>query len=281
MTLSDAGGERARRSPPAASIREADGPASSERLKLVVAYDGTAFHGFAAQRDVRTVEGVLSDALEKLLRSPREMLNLVCAGRTDAGVHAWGQVVSIDMPPDTDTVRVRRAVNRMLGPEVVVRSVGRVPGNFDARRSATARTYRYTILNRDVPDPFLTRQAWWVPEPLDVSLLRLAADPFIGEHDFAAFCRRGPEGSTTMRRVLASHWVPDDRPGVLVYEVRANAFCWQMVRSLVGTIVEAGMGKRRPGDLLRILHSRDRAQSGRLAPPQGLCLWEVAYDDAG
>ena len=281
MTLSDAGGERARRSPPPASIREADGPASSERLKLVVAYDGTAFHGFAAQRDVRTVEGVLSDALEKVLRSPREMLNLVCAGRTDAGVHAWGQVVSIDMPPDTDTVRVRRAVNRMLGPEVVVRSVGRVPGNFDARRSATARTYRYTILNRDVPDPFLTRQAWWVPEPLDVSLLRLAADPFIGEHDFAAFCRRGPEGSTTMRRVLASHWVPDDRPGVLVYEVRANAFCWQMVRSLVGTIVEAGMGKRRPGDLLRILHSRDRAQSGRLAPPQGLCLWEVAYDDAG
>jgi len=136
------------------------------------------------------------------------------------------------------------------------------------------------IVNRDVPDPFLDRQAWWVPEPLDIALLRLAADPFIGEHDFAAFCRRGPEGATTLRRVLTSRWLPDERPGVLVYEVRATAFCWQMVRSLVGTIVEVGMAKRRPGDLLRILRSRDRGQAGRLAPPQGLCLWGVAYDDA-
>jgi tRNA pseudouridine38-40 synthase len=264
--------------PPEPAREEVGASASaSERLKLVVAYDGTDFHGFAAQRDVRTVEGVLSDALEKVLRSPREMLNVACAGRTDAGVHAWGQVVSLDMPPDTDTERVRRAVNRMLGPEVVLRSVERVAGDFDARHSATARTYRYTILNRDVPDPFLARSAWWVPEPLEVALLRLAADPFIGEHDFAAFCRRGPEGSTTMRRVLRSHWIPDERPGVLVYEVQATAFCWQMVRSLVGTIVEAGMAKRRPGELLRVLHSKDRTQAGRLAPPQGLCLWDVAY----
>jgi len=258
--------------PPAAPARQ------GERLKLVVAYEGTDFHGFAAQRDVRTVEGVLSDALEKVLHSPREMLNLACAGRTDAGVHAWGQVVSIDMPPDTDPDRVLRSVNRMLGPEVVLRSVERVRGDFDARHSATARTYRYTIVNRDVPDPFLARSAWWVPEHLDVALLRLAADPFIGEHDFAAFCRRGPEGSTTMRRVLASRWIPDERPGVLVYEVQATAFCWQMVRALVGTIVEAGMAKRRPGDLLRVLRSRDRAQAGRLAPSRGLCLWSVAYD---
>ena len=266
--------------PPAVStsVEETPPAVSGERLKLVVAYDGTDFHGFAAQREVRTVEGVLSDALEKVLRSPRELLNLACAGRTDAGVHAWGQVVSLDMPSDTDTERVRRAVNRMLGPEVVLRSVERVPADFDARHSATARTYRYTILNRDVPDPFLARNAWWVPEPLEVALLRLAADPFIGEHDFAAFCRRGPEGSTTTRRVLRSQWLPDDRPGVLVYEVQATAFCWQMVRSLVGTIVEAGMAKRRPGDLLRVLRSRDRAQAGRIAPPQGLCLWDVAYD---
>jgi tRNA pseudouridine38-40 synthase len=270
MTLFDAGTEHDEPQPTSRS--------TSERLKLVVAYDGTDFHGFAAQRDVRTVEGVLSDALEKVLNSGREMLNLACAGRTDAGVHAWGQVVSVEMPPDTDPSRVRRAVNRMLGPEIVLRSVERVPGGFDARRSATARTYRYTILNRDVPDPFLARSAWWVPEPLEVPLLRLAADPFIGEHDFAAFCRRGPEGSTTMRRVLSSQWLPDDRPGVLVYEVRATAFCWQMVRSLVGTIVEAGMAKRRPGDLLRVLRSQDRAQAGRIAPPQGLCLWDVAYD---
>jgi tRNA pseudouridine38-40 synthase len=254
------------------------GPAAAERLKLVVAYDGTGFHGFAAQRDVRTVEGVLADALEKLLRAQREMLNLTCAGRTDAGVHAWGQVVSVDAPPDAEPRRIRRAVNSMIGPEVVVRSVERVPGDFDARRSARARTYRYTILNQPMPDPFLARHAWWVPEPLDVSLLRLAADPFVGEHDFAAFCRRGPEGSTTMRRVLSSRWLADDRPGVLVYEVRATAFCWQMVRSMVGTIVDAGLGRRRPGDLLQILRTGDRAQAGRVAPPHGLCLWHVDYD---
>jgi len=288
MTLFDAaaGDERPRRSsseetPLAASTGRDDDSAprgsAPERLQLVVAYDGSGFHGFAAQRDVRTVEGVLSEALAQILRSPPEALHLVCAGRTDAGVHAWGQVVSLDIAPEAETGHVLRAVNRMLGPEVVIRSVDRVPGDFDARRSAISRTYRYTILNRDVPDPFLVRQAWWVPEPLDVALLRLAADPFIGEHDFAAFCRRGPEGSTTTRRVFESHWLPDDRPGVLVYEVRASAFCWQMVRSLVGTIVETGMAKRRPGDLLRILRSGDRAQAGQIAPPQGLSLWEVAY----
>jgi tRNA pseudouridine38-40 synthase len=248
------------------------------RLKLVVAYDGVGFHGFAEQRDVRTVAGVLSEALEKVLRTPREHLELACAGRTDAGVHAWGQVVSVAAPAEVELERVRHAVNRMLGPEVVIRSLERAADGFDARHDATSRTYRYTLLNRDVPDPFLARYSWWVPEPLDLSVLRLAADPFIGEHDFAAFCRRGPEGSTTMRRVLASHWLSDDRPGVLVYEVQATAFCWQMVRSLVGTIVEAGMGKRRPGDLLRVLRGRDRAGAGRLAPPEGLCLWEVGYE---
>jgi tRNA pseudouridine38-40 synthase len=251
-----------------------------QRLKLVVAYDGTDFHGFAAQRDVRTVEGVLSEALARVLGATRQDLALSCAGRTDAGVHAWGQVVSIDAPRGVDTERVRRSVNLMLGPEVVLRSVEPAPHGFHARHSASARTYRYTVLNRDVPDPMLARQSWWVPEPLELARLRMAADPFIGEHDFAAFCRRGPEGSTTVRRVVASRWLSDDRPGVLVYEVQANAFCWQMVRSLVGTIVEAGLGKRRPGDILRILRSRDRAQAGRIAPPEGLTLWSVAYDEA-
>jgi tRNA pseudouridine38-40 synthase len=262
-------------------VNERPGPASPGRLRLVVAYDGTAFHGFAAQRDTRTVEGVLAAALEKVLRSPIEDLNLGCAGRTDAGVHAWGQVVSVDAPPDVDLRTVRRALSRMLGPEVVVRSVEWAAADFDARRSACWRTYRYSIVNAPTPDPFLARFAWWVPERLDLSLLRLAADPFVGEHDFAAFCRKGPPGSSTVRTVHASRWLETtiaDRTDVLVYEVTASAFCWQMVRSLVGTIVEAGAGRRRPGDLLRVLRSRDRAAAGQLAPPQGLCLWAVGYD---
>jgi len=256
-------------------------PASPGRLRLLVAYDGTNFHGFAAQRDTRTVEGVLASALEKVLRAPIEDLNLACAGRTDAGVHAWGQVVSVDAPRDADPRAVRRSLNRMLGPEVVARSVTWMPGNFDARHSARWRTYRYTIVNAPAPDPFLARFAWWVPERIDLAQLRLAADPFVGEHDFAAFCRKGPPGSSTVRRVHASRWLEAtiaERTDVLVYEVTASAFCWQMVRAMVGTIVEAGAGRRRPGDLLRVLRSGDRAEAGRLAPPEGLCLWAVGYD---
>ncbi|MBA2325292.1 MAG: tRNA pseudouridine(38-40) synthase TruA [Actinobacteria bacterium] len=247
---------------------------SAARCKLVVAYDGTDFRGYAGQPAVRTVEGTLSEALAKVLHAPAT--NLACAGRTDAGVHAWGQVVSFDAAADLDVQRVSNALNGMLAPEIVVRSAELVEPGFDARRSAQWRTYTYAVVNRPVPDPFLTRYAWWVPEPLDLAALRLGADPFVGEHDFASFCRAGPEGSTTVRRVLASRWVAAE-DGVLRYEIAATAFCWQMVRSIVGTLVDVGVGKFRPGDLMRIIRSRDRAAAGRLAPPQGLCLWEVGY----
>jgi tRNA pseudouridine38-40 synthase len=168
-----------------------------------------------------------------------------------------------------------QAVNAILAPEVVVRDARPVDPSFDARRSARWREYRYTIVNRPQPDPFLARYAWWVPTPLDLSVLRLAADPFVGEHDFAAFCRRGP-GRSTVRTVLESGW---SRPeaGVLRYEIKARAFCWQMVRAIVGTLVQVGTGRRRAGDVLAILRAGDRAQASQLAPPHGLCLWEVGY----
>ena len=248
-----------------------EGPA---RVKLVVAYDGTAFHGWADQPGVRTVEGVLAEALERFLRHPVERLS--CAGRTDAGVHAWGQVVSFDADPGLDPSRLQSAVNGALAPEVVVRHADLVEPGFDARRSACWRLYRYAVVNRPVPDPFLARYAWWVPAPIDLHVLHLGADPFVGEHDFASFCRQGPEGSTTTRRVLESRWL-DLGNGVLRYDIRATAFCWQMVRSIVGTLVEVGTGKKRPGELLGILRAKDRANAGPPAPPEGLCLWEVGY----
>jgi tRNA pseudouridine38-40 synthase len=249
--------------------------AGPSAIRMTVAYDGTAFHGFARQRDQRTVAGVIEAALAKVLRTE---IDLACAGRTDAGVHAWGQVVSFVAPPGADPDTLRDRLNRMLGPEVVVREARFAAPGFDARHSARARTYRYTVLNRREPDPFMARTAWWVPEAIDLHALELAADPFIGEHDFAAFCRRGPAGSTTVRRILASEW-HDLGDGLLRYEVRATAFCWQMVRALVGTQVEAGLGRRRPGAMLSILRGGDRAAAGALAPPHGLCLWHVAYDE--
>jgi tRNA pseudouridine38-40 synthase len=242
--------------------------------RLVVAYDGTDFRGFAAQRDQRTVAGVLTAALAKVVRTE---VDLACAGRTDAGVHAWGQVVSFEAPPGIDVDRIAGSLNGMLGPEVVVREAELVPAGFDARHSARWRSYRYTIVNRPVADPFRARYAWHVPAALDLRALRLAADPFVGEHDFASFCRRGPEGSTTVRRVTESSW-HDLGDGILRYDIRATAFCWQMVRSIVGTLVDVGLGKRRPGDMLTILRAGDRNAAGTVAPPHGLCLWAVGYD---
>lgn len=254
----------------------AESPARDRVLKLTVAYDGTEFHGFAAQPDQRTIEGVLRDALARVLR--RDDLTLTCAGRTDAGVHAWGQVVSFPVDADAavDVERIAHSVTRQLGPEVVVRAAELVDGSFDARHGARWRAYRYTIVNRPAPDPFLARTAWWVPEALDLSLLRMGADPFLGEHDFAAFCRKGPPGSSTVRRVLESSW-HDLGDGVLRFDITATAFCWQMVRSIVGTLVDVGAGKIRPGELLGILRARDRNATGRVGAPQGLCLWEVGY----
>jgi tRNA pseudouridine38-40 synthase len=277
VTLFDAGAPE----PAPASTGPAAAATGTTAVRLVVAYDGTDFHGFAEQPGQRTVAGVLVEALEQALRARVE--RFVGAGRTDAGVHAWGQVVSFAVgapaaPVDVD--RLRSVLNRRLGPEVVVRAATLARDDFDARRSACWRHYRYTIVNRPDPDPFLARTAWWVPEPLDLTLLRLGADPFVGEHDFAAFCRKGPPGSSTVRRVVFSHW-EDAGGGVLHYDVRAGAFCWQMVRSIVGLLVEIGAGRKRPGDVLAVIRSLDRAHATRLAPPQGLCLREVGYDDEG
>ena len=250
-----------------------DDVAARVTIKLVVAYDGTGFHGFAPQPGVRTVSDTLSGALARVLKEP---MGLTCAGRTDAGVHAWGQVVSFDIASDVDLERLKDSINGMLASEIVVRSIESMNPDFDARRSAQWRRYRYTIVNRVAPDPFLDRYSWWIPRPLDMSALRLAADPFVGAHDFASFCRKGPEGSSITRRVLESTW-SDVGDGVLRYDICAAAFCWQMVRSIVGTLVEVGLGKRRSGEMLGMIRVGDRAVVGAPAPQRGLCLWEVGY----
>ncbi|MDQ3979148.1 MAG: tRNA pseudouridine(38-40) synthase TruA, partial [Actinomycetota bacterium] len=187
---------------------------------MTVAYDGRRFHGFAAQRgEVRTVGGVLTEALERAFQTPVE---LKVAGRTDAGVHAWGQVVSFDAPSNYDLTRLQRSVNSQLGPEVVAREVAVAAPDFDARRSAVARRYRYTVLNRPVPDPFLAGFTWHVPDPLDLAVLRLACDPLIGEHDFTSFCRvpRGVGEYSMVRCVTDARWL-DLGDGIVRFEIEA------------------------------------------------------------
>jgi tRNA pseudouridine38-40 synthase len=246
-------------------------------LRLDLAYDGTGFRGWARQRsDVRTVEGVVMDALGKVLGSPPRVS---AAGRTDAGVHARGQVVSFETEGGADPGGLARRLNSMLGPEVAVWRAGWAPAGFDARLSATAREYVYRIDVGEVADPFDARFVWHRPKSVSLRGMRAAAAQLVGEHDFASFGRAPKQGGTTVRdlRVLAVR-----RTGDRV-EVRAVAggFLRQMVRSLVGTLLAVGEGRMAPDDMSRALEARDRGAAWQIAPPHGLTLERVAYGRFG
>ena len=246
---------------------------SSENLRLRVdlAYDGTSFKGFAPNVGVETVAGRLGFALEKVLSHP---VQITCAGRTDAGVHARGQVVTFDTSRTPDPERLRRSLDRLCGPEIAVTAVTPVADDFDARFSAISRTYRYSILNTAVADPLRRNVVWHLHEPLDMAAMNEAAGHFLGQHDFASFCRRHPTRSL-VRQIRAAGWERDS--DLLVFEIVASSFCHQMVRSLVGTMVDVGCGKRKASEVPAIIAAGDRHAAPRLAPPQGLCLWEVGY----
>lgn len=264
---------------------------ATRRARLSVAYDGSLFHGFAVNDGVRTVAGDLTAALSLIARRPIELTG---AGRTDAGVHAWDQVVSCDLPVDVDIEALPKRLTKMCAPGIVVRDASwSIDPEFDARFSALWRRYRYTILNDPTPDPFLAPTSWHVATPLNLDLMRLGCDPLMGEHDFSAFCRkpklsrdqieRGDPGPSLVRRVTLAKWseeTSDHGARVLRFEIRANAFCHQMVRSIVGTLVDVGLGRISPGAISGILRSGERSAAGTVAPPQGLTLWEVGYPNA-
>jgi tRNA pseudouridine38-40 synthase len=243
-------------------------------VRLLLAYDGTSFRGWAAQRDpeIRTVEGLLSDALALVIG---ERPSLSVAGRTDAGVHARGQVVSFPTASVSTPEGIALAANAMLGPEVVVRDAGYAPAGFDARFSASARLYRYRIDEGTVADPFRARFVWHRPGRLPLAPMRSAARQLVGELDFAAFCRQPAGGRSTTRRLQR---LTVDREGErLELGFRANAYCHQMVRALVGTLVAVGEGRIDPADIPAIVASRDRSAAGQLAPARGLTLERVVY----
>jgi len=252
-------------------------PEPSVRVRMEVAYDGRGFRGFAPQAGgIRTVGGVLGSAMARVLRLADPPL-LTCAGRTDAGVHARANWAHADLPRSAtaDLPGLQRRLVKLLAPEVVVRAVGVAPEGWDARRSARARTYRYTVLTSPEPDPLRAGSVWWHPGALDRRAMDLACDAIVGEHDFSSFCRKQGD-ATLVRRVTGAGWC-DDGNGTLVFEITANAFCQQMVRSIVGTLVDIGTGRRRAGEMLGIIRARDRAAAGPLAPPHGLVLWSVDY----
>ena len=244
-------------------------------MRLDLAYDGTAFRGWAQQPAGRTVQGTLQDALGVLVRA--EPPRVQVAGRTDAGVHARGQVAHVDLPEHVaaDPLLLRR-LNGLLPEDVRVRRVSPAPDGFDARFSALSRTYRYTVADGpEHVDPLRRSTCLSWPRPLDVAAMSAACPPLLGEHDFAAYCKRR-EGATTVRALLALDW-QRDAYGLLVMTIRADAFCHSMVRSVVGAMLAVGEGRRPVEWPASLLQRRERATDVAVAPPHGLTLEAVNY----
>ncbi len=249
------------------------------RMRMTVAYDGSDFYGFARNRGVPTVQGALTEALERVLGHSVEV---VCAGRTDRGVHARGQVVSFDVDSERcDPLGLVRSLNRMCRPSISVSNARVVSPDFDARRSCLGRVYRYRVLAAPVADPLLRRTCWHLRSELgselDLGAMREAASLLVGEHDFSSFCRRNPsQPERSMVRTVrrAVWWTEAD---LAVLEIEARSFCHQMVRSLVALLVAVGRGRRKVTDVPGVIAARHRSACPSPAPPQGLILWAALY----
>ena len=256
----------------------AEGAPPMVRLRVDLAYDGGAFHGFARQPDRHTVQGVVEDALARLCGQP---VATVVAGRTDAGVHATAQVLHADVPagsrPLHDLERARGALDGMCGAQITIWDVAVAPDGFDARFSATRRRYRYRICDADAMAPLWRHDTWHVKGPLlDVAAMAAGARHLLGEHDFASFCRRR-DGQHLVRRIDVLE-VRRAQPGLVAVEVAGTAFCHPMVRSVTGCLYAVGRGRRPAGWVAEVLAARDRQAVGQVAPPHGLTLVGVSYD---
>jgi tRNA pseudouridine38-40 synthase len=268
------------------------------RFRLDIAYQGTDFNGWALQPGLRTVQGELESAIATIFRRYGAVPALIVAGRTDAGVHAVGQVAHVDLTAqqvaallrprgkavvtDAATALARR-VNGILGPvpDIVLTAVTQAPDGFDARFSAMWRRYEYRVADSlSLRDPLQRHRTSWLPTELDLASMDAAALSLLGLHDFASYCKPR-DGATTIRTLLGFAWRRDD-DGVLVAEVKADAFCHSMVRALVGGCVTVGEGKLRVQDLVTLRDERERTSAFRVMPARGLTLMQVGYpEDVG
>jgi tRNA pseudouridine38-40 synthase len=242
-------------------------------LKLILEYDGTGYRGWQRQKNVPTIQEVLEEALYRLTG---EAIRVIGSGRTDAGVHALAQVANFHTASSLPLSAFLKGFNSLLPPDIAVLEVSEAPGDFHARRAARAKTYHYRIFNRPIRSPLNRRYSWWIPYPLNLEAMQEAAAALLGEHNFQAFQASGSSVQNPVRRVLHAAW--ERTPGdLLVFAITATGFLRGMVRSLVGTMVEIGKGRRTPQDLKEVLETGERRRVGPTAPPQGLFLVEVLY----
>jgi len=244
-------------------------------LKITLQYDGTHYVGWQRQAAGTSIQGLLEDALEPMAGTH---VTVHGAGRTDAGVHALAQVASTSFPGPHESSVVARALNAVLPADVRVLSVEDVAADFHARFFAVGKTYEYRIVNAPIVSPFLVRYAWHITHPLDIGAMQSAAAHLIGTHDFAAFQGAGSDVASSERTIHAVEWEYGRAHDVpLVIRVRGDGFLRHMVRNIIGTLVEVGVGRWPPERIIEILASRDRSQAGATAPAQGLFLVAVEY----
>jgi tRNA pseudouridine38-40 synthase len=260
---------------------------SQNQLKLTIQYDGTDFCGFELQPGQRSVRGELQKAFHKLYKKP---INFINASRTDAGVHALGQVISFKDPGNIPVKRLAAALNGVLPEDIrVVKTerrtweVGR--GTFNARFSAKRKTYEYLIYNGDPIPVHLRKLAWHVKPKLDLVAMKKAAKYLVGKHDFSSFCAAGSDDTNFVRKIHSflifnfSFFIWDGiRYPLIKFRVTGTGFLYKMVRNIVGTLVEVGLGKRKPEEIKNILAAKNRRLAGKTAPAQGLCLVKICYN---
>jgi tRNA pseudouridine38-40 synthase len=241
-------------------------------FKITVEYDGTNYCGWQIQPNGVSIQAVLERALSTFLGKPTKVTG---SGRTDAGVHALGQVANFSSEKDFHGYRIVRALNALTPGDVTIKEVEIVPDCFDARRDGRSRVYEYRILSRSMPSPFYRNRAWHVHDALDIDSMRAALQCLLGEHDFSSFRAAGCDAAHPIRRIYRTSL--EQRGELLIYTIEATAFLRHMVRNIVGTLVEVGRGLRTPGSFQQLLEARDRTKAGPTAPPHGLYLVEVKY----
>lgn len=241
-------------------------------IKLTIEYDGTDFHGWQVQPNGKTIQEVLEHALSEILR---EKVRLNGSGRTDAGVHALGQVANFNCNREIDLWRLQRGLNGLISADIVVKNVESVSDPFDARRDARRRVYEYRIWNHPWPSAFDRRFSYHVRHPLDLSAMVESIKVLEGEHDFSSFQASGCDAAHPIRRIYRN--ALEMRGDFIIYRIEANAYLRHMVRNIVGTFMEVGRGERLPANISELLMAKDRTKAGPTAPPQGLFLVEVEY----
>ena len=242
-------------------------------IKLLIEYDGTNYLGWQVQPKGPTVQGMIE---EKLRTLTRENVHLIGSGRTDAGAHAFGQAAHFKTQSQMDIRSIQRALNSLLPPDIVIKTIKEVKEDFHARRNSNSKIYEYHILNRNLRSPFLLKYTRHIPQKLDIEEMKKATRWLIGEHDFSSFRSVGTPTRTATRKIIRAEW-KQGRNGLIRFEIEATGFLKQMVRAIVGTLVEVGKGRISSDEFLRILESKDRKEAGPTAPAHGLFLKEVKY----